>query len=73
MSPLDVPKAAHQTRMQLSSIMCDRELTREEKILHNIATLFMIRIITMCEKHMEEANENPPRFLENGETEVPSS
>ena len=78
MSPLDAPKACHQTRMQLSNIMCDRELTKEEKILHNIATRFMIRILTMCEKRMEEANaaedkanENPPGIPDDGSKEIP--
>lgn len=78
MSPLDAPKACHHTRMQLSNIMCDRELTKEEKILHNIATRFMIRILTMCEKRMEEANaaedkanENPLGISDDGSTEIP--
>jgi len=64
--------------MQLSNIMCERELTKEEKILHNIATRFMIRILTMCEKRMEEANaaedkenENPPGDTDTGAAEVP--
>ncbi len=73
MSPLDAPKAAHHTRMQLSNLMCERELTKEEKILHNIATRFMIRILTICEKRMEEANENEnsPRIPGDGSKEIP--
>ncbi len=75
MSPLDCPKACHETRSQLSGIACDRELTKEEKILHNTATRFMNRLLLECEKQLEKStqdtpNENPPRLSENGETEV---
>ena len=78
MSPLDCPKAAHHTRVQLSNLMCERALTKEEAILHNVATRFMIRILTECEKRFEEAsdekpNEDPPTISGNGETEVSPS
>ncbi len=71
MSPLDAPKAAHQTRMQLSGIKCERELTKEEAILHNVATRFMIRILTECEKQLEARNEDTPGVPNTGEKEVP--
>lgn len=73
MKQLDAPKACHQTRMQLSSIMCQRELTKEEKLLHNIATRYMVRLLTLCDKRMEEAmdNENTNKFPDDGEKEIP--
>lgn len=77
MGPLDAPKAAHQTRMQLSGIRCERALTKEEAILHNVATRFMIRIITECEKRIEESqdkpNEDPPGISDASEEEVSPS
>jgi hypothetical protein len=71
MSPLDAPKAAHHTRMQLSSIKCERELTKEEAILHNVATRFMVRILTECEKRLETQNEDTSGFPNTGEEEGP--
>ncbi len=71
MSPLDAPKAAHETRMQLSGIKCERELTKEESLLHNTATRFMNRVLMECEKRLEaSSNEDPPGLPDNGETEV---
>lgn len=69
MSPLDAPKAAHQTRMQLSNIMCERDLTKEERILHTIATRFINRILTACEEQIE--NENPSRISDDVKKEIP--
>lgn len=71
MSPLDAPKACHQTQMQLSGIKCERELTKEECILHNIATRFMIRILTECEKRLEAQNEDTQGLPDAGQKEVP--
>ncbi len=71
MSPLDAPKAAHQTRMQLSGILCERPLNKEEALLHNVATRFMIRILTECEKRLEAQNEDTPGLPDAGKEEVP--
>jgi len=74
MSPLDAPKAAHETRMQLSGIACDRELNKEEKLLHTTACRFMNRVLSECEKRLEaSSNEDPPGLPGNGETEVSPS
>lgn len=76
MGPLDAPKACHQTRMQLSGIMCERELTKEEKILHTVATRYMIRLLTICDErleaaHMDTKNEDSSRLPDSSEKKIP--
>lgn len=75
--PFDAPKAAHQTRMQLSGIACERELNHEEKILHTSVTRYLNRLFMLCEANLESQqnqepqSENPPRISDSRPKEVP--
>ncbi len=73
MTPFDAAKAAHQTRMQLTNILCERELTHEEKILHAAVLRYLNRLFMMCDSNLErqQQDENTPRISDSREKEIP--
>lgn len=72
MKPFDGMVAAHQIRMQLSGIACDRQLTKEESILHNTVMRFLTRYYVINDEHLRVSNEEEPKRLPDpGNEEIP--
>jgi len=73
MTPFDGMTAAHQTRGQLSGILCERSFTKEENILHITVCRFLNRYFTINDEHLRISNEEPTTVPGISKEEVPSS
>lgn len=62
MKSFDCMTAAHKTRAQLSGILCERSLTKEEELLHISVCRILNRCFAINDENIRVSNEEPPRL-----------